>query len=87
MTHIPHAHTTPQDGCPDCLISPTRSRSELIAWSVAGVAVLLLIAVFFLGVGSNASTWIAAGGFGFLGLLLCPIVMGGMMWMMMKKGH
>ena len=78
------AHTGRPD-CPHCLADPRRSRSELVAWCVAAVAVVLLAVVFFYGLGSAPATWAAAGGFGLVGVLLCPLVMGGMMWMMMRK--
>ena len=81
-----HAHA---DGstCEHCLVPPPSNRSAKIAWTVAGIAILLLLIVFFLGVGSTPSTILAAGGFGLAGVLLCPLVMGGMMWFMMRKNH
>ena len=84
-----HAPQTHADGttCEDCLVPAPTNRSARIAWTVAAVAVALLIVVFFLGVGSAPSTFLAAGGFGLLGLLLCPVLMGGMMWMMMRNKH
>ena len=84
----PTAHTH-ADGstCPQCVVPPPGNRSAKIAWTVAAIAILLLIAVFFLGVGSTPSTLLAAGGFGLAGVLLCPLVMGGMMWFMMRKNH
>ncbi len=78
-------HTDTHDDCAACLVRPGRSRSEAIAWVIALLAVGLLVAVFFLGVGTSASTLLASGGFLLLATLLCPIVMGGMMWMMMRK--
>lgn len=73
--------------CEHCLVPAPTNRSAKIAWTVASIAIALLILVFFLGVGSNPSTLLAAGGFGLLGMILCPIVMGGMMWVMMRKKH
>lgn len=73
--------------CEHCVVPAPTNRSARIAWTVAGLAIALLIVVFFLGIGSNPSTLLAAGGFGLLGMLLCPIIMGGMMWVMMRKKH
>lgn len=84
--HGAHTHA---DGatCDQCLVPAPTNRSAKIAWTVAAIAIALLIVVFFLGVGSWPSTLVAAGGFGLLGALLCPVVMGGMMWFMMRKNR
>lgn len=84
--HDPAQHT---DGahCEHCLVPAPTNRSALIAWIVAGIAVTLLIIVYFLGIGSTRGTLVAGAGFALAGMLLCPLVMGGMMWLMMRKGH
>lgn len=85
--HDPHAHA---DGatCQHCLVPPPTNRSAKIAWTVAGVAVALLLIVFFMGANSTGGTLLAgAGGLGLLALLACPLTMGAMMWFMMKKKH
>lgn len=84
--HDPQMHAEGAT-CDHCLVPAPTNRSAKIAWIVAGVAVTLLIVVFFLGVGSTPSTLVAASGFGLVGVLLCPLVMGGMMWFMMRKKH
>ena len=88
-TSIPPTHPSGQhaDGttCEHCLVPAPRNRSAMIAWIVAGVAVALLIVVYFLGIGSSRGTFVAASGFGLAGLLICPLAMGVMMWFMMRK--
>ena len=84
-TDSPTAHAHEHDSCAHCLVDPKASKNSLIAWIVAGVAVLFALLVWFSKSGSFAS---AAGGFGALGLLAvlaCPVTMGGMMWFMMRK--
>lgn len=83
----PHTHA---DGstCAHCLVPPPTNRSAKIAWTVAGVAVALLLIVFFMGANSAGGTLLAgAGGLGLLALLACPLMMGAMMWSMTKKQH
>lgn len=85
----PLAHTH-ADGatCEHCLVPPPTNRSAKIAWTVAGIAVALLLIVFFMGANSAGGTLLAgAGGLSLLALLACPLTMGAMMWFMMKKGH
>lgn len=80
----PHAHE--HESCPNCLINPSRSRSSLVAWIVAAAAVGFALLVWFSRSGSLAAN---AGGFGALSLmaiLVCPLVMGAMMFFMMRKG-
>lgn len=52
---------------------------------MAGVALALLSVVFLASAGSLPATLAAGGGLLLVGTLLCPLVMGGMMWMMMRK--
>ncbi len=85
--HDPHTHL---DGatCAHCIVPPPTNRSAKIAWTVAGIAVALLLIVFFMGANSTGGTLLAgAGGLGLLALLACPLTMGAMMWFMMKKQH
>lgn len=87
-THAPHTHANGET-CAHCLVPPPANRSAKIAWIVAGTAVALLLAVFFLGgSGSRSGTTLAGvGGIGLLALLACPLTMGAMMWYMSKKQH
>lgn len=73
--------------CAHCVADPRRNRSSLIAWIVAAVAVTFAIVVYFGRAGSGASNLAAFGSLGILMLLACPLMMGGMMWMMMRKNH
>lgn len=83
----PDAPTHPAN-CQHCLVPPPAERSAKIAWTVAGVAVAILLAVFFLGANSAGGTLLAgAGGLSLLALLACPLTMGAMMWSMMRKRH
>jgi predicted phage tail protein len=84
--HDPRTHVD-RSVCDHCLVPAPTDRSAKVAWTVAAIAVGLLIVVFFLGVGSAPGTLVAGSGFALVGMLLCPLVMGGMMWMMMRKGH
>ena len=82
----PHpGHTGP--GCQHCVVDPRRNRSSLVAWIVAAVAVVFAIVVFLSKGGGFASNFAGYGSLGLLALLACPLMMGGMMWMMMRKGH
>ncbi|HET6399715.1 MAG TPA: hypothetical protein VFH47_09205 [Candidatus Thermoplasmatota archaeon] len=54
-----------------------------MAWIVAAVAVAFALIVFF-----SRSGWGIAAGYGsfaLLGVLVCPLVMGAMMFFMMRK--
>lgn len=75
--------------CQHCLVPPPTNRSAKIAWIVAGVAIALLLAVFFIGgAGSSGGTLLAgAGGITLLALLACPLTMGAMMWYMNRNKH
>jgi hypothetical protein len=69
--------------CQHCLVHPSRSQSSLVAWIVAAVAVAFALIVFF-----SRSGWGIAAGYGsfaLLGVLVCPLVMGAMMFFMMRK--
>lgn len=81
----PSGHVHNDDSCAHCLVDPKSSKSSLIAWIVAAIAVLFALLAWFSKSGSFAS---AAGGYGALGLLVvlaCPVTMGAMMWFMMRK--
>lgn len=78
------AHGTMRAGCPECMASMHRTKSAKIAWTVAAVAVLLLVGVFFYGASSRPGLALGAGGFALLAIIACPIMMGLMMWMMMR---
>lgn len=76
-----HEHAS----CPHCLVNPKQSRSSLVAWIVAAAAVGFALLVWFSKSGSLAES---AGGFAslsLLALLLCPLVMGAMMFFMMRR--
>lgn len=81
----PHEHGAHQHAdCPQCLMSPTRPGTKL-PWAIAAIAVALLLGVLFLGVGSAGATTLSFAAIPLLGVLVCPLVMGGMMWVMMRK--
>ena len=81
-----HGQGTQDDAlCPDCAVDPRRNRSSLVAWIVAAVAVVFAIIVFVSRSDGPASSFGGYGALGLLALLACPIVMGGMMWMMRKR--
>lgn len=86
-TQVVHTHAAGQHACEHCLVPPPQNRSAKIAWGVAAIASGLLVLVFLSGIGSTTSTFLASGGVILLATLLCPIVMGGMMWFMMRKNH
>lgn len=73
--------------CPQCLANPSRPGSAKVAWTIAVIAVLLLVGVFFYGASSRTGTLFAGGGLVLVALLACPLIMGGMMLMMGRKGH
>ena len=88
MEPPPHEHTGPADvDCPGCLVKPKMARSAKYAWTVAGIAVTLLVIVLFLGLQSRGGIFVAGGGLFLIMMLACPLMMGGMMWMMMRTGH
>lgn len=73
--------------CPACLVKPGASKSAKVAWGVAIMALLLLAGVLFWGPGSTGGKLAGGGGLLLLGALICPLVMGGMMFFMMRKSH
>jgi hypothetical protein len=83
----PSGHQHP-DGqtCPDCLVDPRRNKSSLIAWIVAAVAVAFAILVYVSRAGSAGFNLGAYGALGIVMILACPLMMGAMMWMMMRHG-
>ena len=81
-------HTHDGDHCAHCLVDPKRNRSSMVAWIVAAVAVAFALLVYFSRAGSAGSNIGGLGSLGLLAILACPLMMGGMMWMMMRgKGH
>lgn len=78
-------HTGAAD-CPHCLVNPRRSRSSLVAWLVALVAVAFALVVYFSRPGGVAGAFAGSGSLLLLALLLCPLTMGAMM-LMNRKGH
>lgn len=85
QAHAPHSHAN-GESCPHCLVPPPANRSAKFAWTVAGIAVALLLAVFFLGGARSAGGTFLAGASGLtlLAVLACPLGMGAMMWFMRK---
>ncbi len=81
-----HSHGA-GESCSHCMVDPKRNRASLVAWIVAAVAVVFAIIVWFSKSGSFGSNFAGFGSFGLLALLVCPLMMGGMMWMMTRKGH
>lgn len=71
--------------CPRCLADPRRPGAAKVAWAVTGIAVSALLAVLVLGIGSSGGNLAALTALPLLAVLACPLVMGGMMWMMMRK--
>jgi hypothetical protein len=78
-----HQHAAGQS-CPDCLVDPRRNKSSLVAWIVAAVAVVFAILVFVSRAGSAGSFIGGYGALGLLAILACPLMMGGMMFFMMR---
>ena len=68
------------------MVDPRRNRSSLVAWTVAGVAVVFAIVVFVSRSGSTGSVIGGYGALGLLAILACPVMMGAMM-LMMRKNH
>lgn len=85
-THPTSSHQQMAD-CPACLVKPGASKSSRVAWGVAVVALLLLATVLLLRPGSIGGSFAGAGGLILLGVLICPLTMGAMMFLMMRKGH
>ncbi|MGH2625661.1 MAG: hypothetical protein ACRDHY_03295 [Anaerolineales bacterium] len=81
-----HSHGN-AEACPHCLADPRRPGSAKVAWAIAGIAVAALLVVLFLGIGSSGGNIVAFTALPLLAVLACPLVMGGMMWMMMRKQH
>lgn len=77
-------HEHAMDDCPHCLMKPGAAGSAKVAWTIAVIAVLLLVGVFFYGVGSTGGNLLGVGGLALLAILACPLLMGGMMWFMMR---
>ncbi|HJQ93989.1 MAG TPA: hypothetical protein VJ874_06890 [Candidatus Thermoplasmatota archaeon] len=75
------------ESCPHCAVDPRRNRSSLVAWIVAAAAVAFALIVFFSRAGSPGAYFGGLGAAALIGLLLCPLAMGGMMWMMMRQHH
>ena len=71
--------------CAHCLVDPQRSKSSLVAWIVAAVAVVFALVVFFSRAGSAGSNVAGFGSLALLSVLVCPLVMGAMMFFMMRK--
>ncbi|MHB1260452.1 MAG: hypothetical protein ACYC2H_01925 [Thermoplasmatota archaeon] len=67
-------------------MDPKRNRSSLVAWIVAGVAVVFALVVFFARSGSWGSNLAGGGSLALLAILACPLMMGAMM-LMMRRGH
>lgn len=81
-----HGPQSKDSSCPECLASPNKPGSAKIAWAIAGIAVLLLLGVLFLGIGSAGGNLLSLGALPLAALLLCPLMMGAMM-LMMGKHH
>ncbi len=89
-----HVHAKPGEHvsghmpvCPQCAMSPAKPGSAKVAWAVAGVAAILLLVVVFLKLGPSGNFAVGLSGLALLSIVACPLMMGGMMWMMMRKGH
>lgn len=73
-----HAH------CPQCAATSQAARTRL--WLVGGLAALLFVVAIYFGLQSTGGAIAGLGGAFLLGSLLCPLVMGAMMFFMMRKG-
>ncbi len=71
--------------CGHCVVDPKRNKSSLVAWIVAGVAVVFAIVVYFSRAGSLGSNLAGGGSLALLAVLACPLIMGAMMFMMGKR--
>ncbi|MEK6986238.1 MAG: hypothetical protein AABX89_07640 [Candidatus Thermoplasmatota archaeon] len=67
------------------MVDPKRNKSSLVAWIVAGVAVVFAIVVYFSRAGSLGSNLAGGGSLALLAVLACPLIMGAMMFMMGKR--
>ncbi|MFA5943549.1 MAG: hypothetical protein WC876_03680 [Candidatus Thermoplasmatota archaeon] len=85
---LPHGQPG-HDGhsCSHCLVDPKRNKSSLVAWIVAGVAVAFALAVYFTKAGSFGNNLAGGGSIALLAILVCPLMMGVMMFFMMRKSH
>lgn len=63
-----------------------RPPPEKVAWAVAAAAVLLLVGVLLVGATSAGGPLLASGRLVLAATLLCPLVMGVMMWRMRGRG-
>ena len=72
--------------CQHCLVDPKRNKSSLVAWIVAGVAVVFALVVYFSRAGSLGSNLAGGGSLALFAVLACPLMMGAMM-LMMRKHH
>ncbi len=80
-------HGLPGHQCNHCMVDLRRNRSNLVAWIVAALAVAFALLVYFSRAGSVGSNVGGLGSVALIGILVCPLIMGTMMWMMMRKGH
>ena len=81
-----HVHEAGEP-CPQCLVDPKRSRSSLVAWIIAAVAVAVALVAVLARPGSLGFDIAGVSAVGLLVVLLCPLMMGAMMFMMMRSHH